>query len=135
MKGKELFKQGVEKIKSLGYSCYQPQSDNKDMTFCKITDGINIGYMQLTNWGDSFNFGTVSKKGNQYGIKNISEKNKYFEYEFGLEDITKEVIELTFKKYPNWNVNDCGEVVKYKDWKEYTEKSLDSKIYKGFIEI
>ena len=135
MKGKELFNKGVERIKSLGYRCYQPQSDNGDMTFCKITDGVNIGYIQLSHWRDSFEIGTVSKYGSQYRIMNPNEENKYFQYEFGLEDLTKEVIELTFRKYPNWVTTDNKEVVKWKDWKEYTEKSLDSKIYKGFIEL
>ena len=43
---KELFNLGVDKIKSFGYKCFQPKG-NEEYTYCKITDGINIGYMQI----------------------------------------------------------------------------------------
>ena len=89
----QLFLLGVEKIKSLGFKCFQPKGE-KLYTFCKITDGKNIGYMQIGDYGDCFNFGTVSKYGSQYRIINPNEDNKYFQYEFDIDDITKEVIEL-----------------------------------------
>ena len=134
LKHKELFLQGVEKIKALGYKCFQPVS-NYEMTYCKITDGVHIGYMQLGQWGDSFNFSTVSKYGSQYRLINPNETNHYFEYDFGLEDITKEAVELSFRKYPNWTTTDKSEVVQWKNWEEYTKKSLDAKLYKGFVEL
>lgn len=135
MTKKELFLQGVEKIKSLGYKCFQPNSNNNDnYTFCKITDGKNIGYMQIGDYGDCFNFGTVSKHGPQYRVINPYENNKCFQYEFYLDDITKEVIELTFRKYPNWDTEQSN-VIKWSDWEDYTKNSIDAKIYKSFIEL
>ena len=134
LKHKELFLQGVERIKALGYKCFQPVS-NYEMTYCKITDGVHIGYMQLGQWGDSFNFSTVSKYGSQYRLINPNETNRCFEYDFELEDITKEAVELSFRKYPNWATTDKSEVVQWKNWEEYTTKSLDAKLYKGFVEL
>lgn len=134
LKHNELFLQGVERIKALGYKCFQPVS-NSEMTYCKITDGVHIGYMQLGQCGDSFNFSTVSKYGSQYRLINPNETNRYFEYDFGLEDITKEAVELSFRKYPNWATTDKSEVVQWKNWEEYATKSLDAKLYKGFVEL
>lgn len=134
LKHKELFLQGVEKIKALGYKCFQPIS-NYEMIYCKITDGIHIGYMQLGDFGDSFYFATVSKRGYQYRIINPNKNNRYFNHDFGLEDITKETIELSFRKYPNWTRTDKSEVVQWKNWEEYATKSLDAKLYKGFVEL
>ena len=134
LKHKEFFLQGVEKIKALGYKCFQPIS-NYEMTYCKITDGTHIGYMQLGQFGYSFNFGTVSKYGYQYRIINPNETNRSFQYDFGLEDMTKEAIELSFRQYPNWTTIDKSEVVPWKNWEEYTTKSLDAKLYKGFVEL
>lgn len=130
----EFFLMGVEKIKSLGYRCYQPKGD-KSHTFCNITDGKNIGYMQLGEYGDCFNFGTVSKYGSQYRIMNPNEDNKYFQYEFDIEDITKEVIELTFRNRPNWSTTDKDNVVKWNSWEDFAKNSLDAKIWKEFVEL
>ena len=130
----EYFLKGVEKIKSLGYKCFQPKG-KETYTFCEITDGKNIGYMQVGDYGDCFNFGTVSKYGSQYRIINPNEDNKYFQYEFDIEDITKEVIELTFKEFPNWQTNDHRKVTKWSSWEDFAKNSLDAKIYKEFIEL
>ena len=136
MTSREYFLMGVAEVKKLGYKCFQPIGVNNDITFCKITDGVNIGYMQLGQWRDSFNFGTVSKYGSQFRIMNPNEKNKYFQYEFNIEDITKEAVELSFRIYPNWEYYGKEEkIIKYKDWEDYITNSLDAKIYKGFVEI
>lgn len=130
----DYFLSAVEKIKSLGYKCFQPKGD-KTYTFCKITDGKNIGYMQVGEYGDCINFGTVSKYGSQYRIINPNENNKYFQYEFSIEDITKEVIELTFNEYPNWHSTNHNKVTKWDSWEDFVKNSLDAKIWKEFVEL
>lgn len=130
--------QAVEVVKSFGYRCFYPQyysNRNEKPTYCFITDGTNIGYMQSNDWGCALNFSTIhkphSKNGCGFGIAD----------DVLLKDVTKELIECTFSN-PRWaNVKSYGvnsnnkPIIKYASWEDYIKNSLTGKICKEIVEL
>ena len=63
--------QAVEVVKSFGYRCFHPQyysNRNEKPTYCYITDGTNIGYMQSNNFGCALCFSSVHKPSRENGM-------------------------------------------------------------------
>ena len=97
--------QAVEVVKSFGYRCFFPRYAStfiEKPTYCFITDGTNIGYMQSNDWGCALDFSTIhkphSKNGCGFGIAD----------DVPLDKVTKELIEQTFGN-PRWaNVRSYG---------------------------
>ena len=130
--------QAVEVVKSFGYKCFYPQyysNRNEKPTYCYITDGTNIGYMQSNNWGSALSFSSVhkphSKNGCGFGIAD----------DVPLDKVTKELIEQTFGN-PRWaNVRSYGvnsnnkPTIKYASWEDYIKNSLTGKICKEIVEL
>lgn len=130
--------QAVEVVKSFGYKCFYPQyysNRNEKPTYCYITDGINIGYMQSNDWGCALDFTTIhkphSKNGCGFGIAD----------DVPLDKVTKELIEQTFGN-PRWaNVRSYGvgsnnkPIIKYASWEDYIKNSLTGKISKEIVEL
>jgi hypothetical protein len=118
--------QAVEVIKSFGYKCFFPRyyTLQKQPTYCYITDGVNIGYMQANEFGYGICFSTIhkpnKKHGNGFGIAN----------NVPLDKITKELIERTIE-----NKNSKANVEKYASWEDYTKNSLTGKICEEIVEL
>jgi hypothetical protein len=118
--------QAVEVVKSFGYKCFFPRyyTLQKQPTYCFITDGINIGYMQANEFGYGICFSTIhkpnKKHGNGFGIAN----------NVPLDKITKELIERTIE-----NKNSKAKVDKYTSWEDYTKNSLTGKICEEIVEL
>lgn len=138
MDGTTILLQAVEVVKSFGYKCFYPQyysNKNKKPTYCYITDGTNIGYMQSNDWGCALDFSTIHKphSKNACGFS-IAE-------DVLLKDVTKELIEQTFRN-PDWaNVKSYGvgsnnqPIIKYASWEDYIHNSLTGKICKEMVEL
>jgi hypothetical protein len=118
--------QAVEVVKSFGYKCFFPRyyTLQKQPTYCYITDGVNIGYMQANEFGYGICFSTIHKPnkrhGNGFGIAN----------NVPLDKITKELIERTIE-----NKNSKAKVEKYTSWEDYTKNSLTGKICEEIVEL
>lgn len=118
--------QAVEVVKSFGYKCFFPRfyTLQKQPTYCYITDGTNIGYMQANDWGCGICFSTVhkpnKKHGNGFGIAN----------NVPLDKITKELIKHTIE-----SKNSKANVDKYTSWEDYTKNSLTGKICEEIVEL
>lgn len=118
--------QAVEVVKSFGYKCFFPRyyTLQKQPTYCYITDGVNIGYMQANEFGYGICFSTIhkpnKKHGNGFGIAN----------NVPLDKITKELIERTIE-----NKNSKAKVDKYTSWEDYTKNSLTGKICEEIVEL
>lgn len=118
--------QAVEIVKSFGYKCFFPRfyTLQKQPTYCCITDGTNIGYMQANDFGYGICFSTIhkpnKKHGNGFGIAN----------NVPLDKITKELIERTIE-----NKNSKAKVEKYTSWEDYTKNSLTGKICEEIVEL
>lgn len=130
--------EAVKVVKSLGYRCIYPhyKTSGKDKpTYCYITDGTNIGYMQANDFGSALNFSTIHKPHSKYGTGVGVADNVL------LKNVTKELIERTFGE-PCWtNVRVYGvgsnnkPIIKYASWEDYTENSLTGKLCIEFIEF
>lgn len=118
--------QAVEVVKSFGYNCFFPRyyTLQKQPTYCFITDGTNIGYMQANDFGYGICFSTIhkpnKKHGNGFGIAN----------NVPLDKITKEFIERTIE-----NKNSKAKVEKYTSWEDFTKNSLTGKICEEIVEL
>lgn len=118
--------QAVEDVKSFGYKCFFPRfyTWQKQPTYCYITDGTNIGYMQANELGYGICFSTIhkpnKKHGSGFGIAN----------NVPLDKITKELIERTIN-----NKNSKANVEKYASWEDYTKNSLTGKICEEIVEL
>lgn len=115
------FKEAIEKVKSLGYKVYG--INDNDWNFAFITDGKNVGYMQIALFG-LVDFGTVHIADRTWGGGFSSDK--------GVEpsNITEEVIKrcFTFTGGHDWGCN--PPISKYRDWEHFVEKR-----YKFFREV
>jgi hypothetical protein len=120
--------QAVEVVKSFGYRCFFPRYAStfvEKPTYCYITDGTNIGYMQSNDWGCALSFSSVHKPSRENGMGCGIADNVL------LKDITKELIERTFGT-PKWVKT---KPIKYASWEDYTKNSLTGKICKEIVEL
>lgn len=118
--------QAVEVVKSFGYKCFFPRyyTLQKQPTYCFITDGTNIGYMQANEFGYGICFSTIhkpnKKHGNGFGIAD----------NVPLDRITKGLIENTIdSKNIKTNVN------KYTSWEDFATNSLTAQICEEIVEL
>lgn len=106
------FKEAIEKVKSLGYKVYG--YNDMEWNYAFITDGKNIGYMQIALFG-LIDFGTVHIGDRTWGSGLAADK--------GVEpsSITEEVIKrcFSFAGGHNWECN--PPVRKYRDWEHFVE--------------
>ena len=118
--------QAVEVVKSFGYKCFFPRyyTLQTQPTYCFITDGTNIGYMQANEFGYGICFSTIHKPNKKHG-NGFSIANNV-----PLDKITKELIERTIE-----NKNSKAKVEKYTSWEDYTKNSLTGKICKEIVEL
>ena len=130
--------QAVEVVKSLGYNFFFPRYATtfvEKPTYCFITDGTNIGYMQANDWGSALNFTTIHKPHSKYGC-GIGVANDVL-----LKYVTKELIERTFRNHCWANVESHGvgsnnkPIIKYASWEDYTKNSITGKICKEIVEL
>lgn len=120
--------QAVAVVKSFGYRCFHPQyysNRNEKPTYCYITDGTNIGYMQSNDWGSALDFSTIHKPSRENGMGcGIAD-------DVLLKDITKELVERTFGT-PKWVKT---KPIKYASWEDYIKNSLTGKICEEIVEL
>lgn len=124
-----IFAQAVDIVKGMGYKCFSPRfyTLQKQPTYCFITDGTNIGYMQSNDLGNAMCFSTIHKPNRKHGES------------FGIADnvpldkITKGLIERTFFGVP-LRVN-TKDISKYKSWKDFITNSLTAKICEEMVEL
>ena len=130
--------QAVEVVKSFGYKCFFPRYAStfvEKPTYCFITDGTNIGYMQANDFGSALDFSTIHKPHSKYGTGVGVADNVL------LKNVTKELIDRTFGN-PCWtNVRAYGvgsnnkPIIKYASWEDYTKNSLTGKICEEIVEL
>jgi hypothetical protein len=129
-------KKAVEIVKSLGYKCFYPKSNTTNIdniTYCYITNGENISYMQSNWYGDAVELCCLYKPNKECGssCKIYNGENE----EFAFEELTKDVIESTFK-LPNWIKRKAeANKVKLWDWEDYCKNSLTIKLNFELIEM
>jgi hypothetical protein len=99
-----------------GYDVYM-SNDKQWQSYCYYTDGKNIAYLQCGNFG-GFSISTVHKPNKNSGTGfRMPEIDSYYP--------TNKDLKSAFCIAPNWaNNTDRQSVVKYKDFKEFTEKRL-----------
>ena len=127
----EIIKEAVKIVKSLGYKCYYPiyrSYKNEEPTYCFITNGKYISYMQSNTWGYNLEFSTIRKVGNSCCVY----KNESRDRDFCLAAITKEVIERTFGQ-PIWGATESDK--SYRDWDDFVKNSLTGKIAEDIVEL
>ena len=119
--------QAVEVVKSFGYRCFFPRfyTLQKHPTYCFITDGTNIGYMQANELGYGICFSTIHKPSRENGTGCGVANNVL------LKDVTKELVERTFGT-PRWVKN---KPIKYASWEDFTKNSLTGKISEEIVEL
>ena len=133
VKLEKVLEQAIERIKSMGYSCFVPKYKNDfgKHTYCYITDGKNISYMQTDHWKSGIEFSTTHKPSKECGTGFAIEKNDITRA-FDVEDITEDVIKMTFGT-PKWAMK--YKSIKYANWEEFCEKSLTGKICVELVEL
>ncbi len=120
--------QAVEVVKSFGYRCFHPQyysNRNEKPTYCYITDGTNIGYMQSNDLGYALSFSSVHKPSRENGMGCGVADNVL------LKNVTKELVERTFDT-PKWVKT---KPIKYASWEDYIKNSLTGKICEEIVEL
>ena len=120
--------QAGEVVKSFGYRCYSPRyasSFNEKPTYCYITDGTNIGYMQLNDLGCALSFSSVHKPSRENGMGCVIADD------VSLDKVTKGLVERTFGT-PKWVKT---KPIKYASWEDYIKNSLTGKICKEIVEL
>ena len=106
------FKKYLNIVKELGFKVYI--IDSKEYNYGWITDGINICYCELGNYGEGFHLSTENKTGHNFGMC-PNDKLLY--------DVKKGNILYAFNYYPNWAGGyDCSNITKYKNWEEFISK-------------
>lgn len=111
----------IEDIKKLGYKVFV----YKDKTYGYITDGTNICYFELTNFG-GISLSTTNKTGNDFGM--CLRRDEYGKFDNHYADIKKEYIDYAFKKFPVWaSASDASRVTKWENWEQFynTYRFLD----------
>ena len=120
--------QAVEVVKSFGYKCFFPRYAStfvEKPTYCYITDGTNIGYMQANDWGCALDFASVHKPSKENGMGcGVAD-------DVPLDRITKRLVESTFGT-PKWTKK---KPIKYASWEDYIKNSLTGKISKEIVEL
>lgn len=124
-----IFAQAVDVVKAMGYKCFFPRfyTLQKQPTYCFITDGANIGYMQTNELGYGICFSTIHKPNRKHGSG------------FGIADnvpldkITKELIARTFFSIPI-RVN-TKDIFKYNSWEDFITNSLTGQICEEMVEL
>lgn len=121
-----IFAQAVDIVKGMGYKCFFSRyyTLQKQPTYCFITDGTNIGYMQANELGYGICFSTIhkpnKKHGNGFGIAD----------NVPLDKITKGLIEHTID-----SKNSKTNVEKYTSWEDFATNSLTAKICEEMVEL
>lgn len=106
-----LFKNTIEKIKSLGYEVYGLENT----TYAFFTDGKNIGYFQESHFG-TINFSTVHRPCRHAGTGFCIRHGIYC-----LEDITNELCQACFVNIPN-EFKGTPRVYKWESWDDFMGK-------------
>lgn len=108
----EYFGQAIEKVKSLGYKVYG--YNDMEWNYGFITDGKNIGYMQVGLSGIELSTVHIGDHGWGSGFRSDD----------GLDpcDITEEVIKRCFSFTGGNDWANMAPIRKYKDWEHYVEK-------------
>ena len=144
----------VEVVKGFGYKCiytkYKSTRDDAEIRDCYITDGVNIGYMQVADFNAGVNIGYMQvadfnagvnfstvHRGNKYSgsgfrLTNPNPLSRAFNDIFTIEQIDDDLIKSSFGK-PLWAEKFRGE--KWKSWDSYTKNSLSAKLGAEFIEM
>lgn len=124
-----IFAQAVDIVKGMGYKCFFPRFYilQKQPTYCFITDGANIGYMQTNELGYGICFSTIHKPNKKHGgAFSIAD-------DVPLDKITKELIEQTFFGNPfRVNIKDFS---KYNSWEDFVVNSLTGQICEEMEEL
>ena len=122
----KALEQAIERVKSMGYSCFIAKYKNNygKYTYCFITDGVHISYMQIDHWKRGVEFSTIHKPSKECGTGFAIEKNEQTRT-FDIEDITDNVIKMTFGT-PKWAKK--YKAVKYANWEDYATNSLTGKM-------
>lgn len=121
-----IFAQAVDIVKGMGYKCFFPRfyTLQKQPTYCFITDGANIGYMQTDELDYGICFSTIhkpnKKHGEGFGIAN----------NVPLDKITKELIERTID-----SKNKKTNVKKYTSWEDFATNSLTGNVCEEMVEL
>lgn len=108
----EYFGHAIEKVKSLGYKVYG--YNDMEWNYGFITDGKNIGYMQVGLSG--IELGTVHIGGVGWGSGFSSDKC------LDPHEITEEVIRRSFSFNGGKDWGCIPPIRKYRDWEHFVEK-------------
>lgn len=121
-----ILAQAVDIVKGMGYKCFFPRfyTLQKQSTYCFITNGTNIGYMQANELGYGICFSTIHKPNKKHGSGFGIADN------VPLEEITKELIERTID-----SKNDKTNVEKYSSWEDFVTNSLTGRICEEMEEL
>lgn len=105
------FKEAIEKVKSLGYKVY----GYNDMVwnYAFITDGKNVGYMQVGLSGLEFGTEHIGSKGWGCGFRSDQ----------GLDpcEITEDVIKRCFSYTGGNDWANGAPIQKYRDWEHFVK--------------
>jgi hypothetical protein len=134
----EIIDKAIDVVKSFGYKCFYPLYESfkgEKPSYCFITDGKRISYMQSDHWGSCIEFSTIRKSGKQCLIYKDRESHS-----FAIADITNELIERTFYQPLFGVTNNMNNHIYndkcYRDWEDFVKNSLTGKICKGvFVEL
>ena len=114
-KKRERFLMFANQIKDLGYKVYIKNSEESAYGYI-VNEKDEIGYFQLDEWGCDLHFGTMHKPSGEFGTG------------FGIynytNEISKEIIDKVFIKYPVWAK---GRLSAIKKWTatEFLENNWD----------
>lgn len=118
---KQIFKDACDRIKAMGYRVIV--TTRPDSNYGWVSDGTHIGHF-YPEWGGLF-FSTYNKRpGSDCSGYAVYDKDDHDL--LCLDEVTKEVIEESFKDYPSW-VRDFKRVAKYKDLDEFLQTYWDKK--------
>ena len=122
-----IFAQAVDIVKGMGYKCFFPRfyyTLQRQPTYCFITNGTDIGYMQANDLGYGICFSTIHKPNKKHGEGFGIADN------VPLDNITKELIELTID-----SKNSKTNVEKYTSWEDFVTNSLTGRICEEMEEL
>jgi len=102
----QQLKEYAEVLKQNGFDVYMPV---KSATYCHFVKDDKIGYVEASDWG--FNFSSVHKPCRECGT-GFSIHREVF-------TPTVQMAIDCFVIAPNWGINYCKVVNKYKSWEDY----------------
>ena len=112
---REEFMKYVYDVKKLGYRVFL--RDGIEYNYGYITDGTNVCYFQLGEYGEGISFSSQVKRGTRFCMNLSNDPNECPRIVY---EVTEKQIIYAFMAYPYWSrASDRKGIVRYSDFEDF----------------